>query len=663
MISAKKPKTRVAHLLIIVLLGFFIYANTIPSQFQLDDYPHIVDNSSIKAGPALEKLWNYWPSRFFGFLTLSWNYSWGRLNVSGYHLVNIGIHLLSAVAIYLLIADLDRERKRGDFYPELAFWTALLFVSHPAQTQAVTYLIQRCASLAFCCCFWSLFCYLQARRRGPSWSRSRLFYYFAGIVLAVLGMLSKETAAVLPVAILGGELIADPRRFLSRRARLFMLPYLLLIMVVPTLVFYTSRHADPGNTLYYAINTSSDPARLRITAQDLVIESRGDYILTQLNAIRTYLRLVFLPLRQKIYYDLPVSRSLFENNTSFSFLVIVSLILVGIRLCRRKKILAGGIFWFFLALLPTSFLAVIWPLISEHHLYGALLGGVVFPAYLICRLEEIRGRRAVVPWAWILVFLMMTLTIQRNFAWWDQYTLWKAEARRSPRSASAHNNLAAGLIQKGRFREAIESARKAMKLNPLLDAYHNLWAAYYNQGDNETAERIAREHLKRTRRKEALLDLALTLIKAKKYPEAKKCLEEILVKHNRSYRAQFQLGMISYLEQKYDSAILHLEETVTINPDYIPAYNYLGLSYTREGNSDQAERSFQNGLKLKPKSLELNYNLARLYWSRKRYSQARKYLRESSRLALDPPVKKAIQAALDQLSREEENREIIPRPE
>ena len=116
-------------------------------------YNNITNNTAIRELSNVNAIWQYDPTRFVTFLTLALNYSLGGIVVFGYHLVNLAIHILTALLVWwfgrLLFATPALKDKKNGFAEELIpLFLGLLFVAHPVQTQAVTYIVQRAASLA-----------------------------------------------------------------------------------------------------------------------------------------------------------------------------------------------------------------------------------------------------------------------------------------------------------------------------------------------------------------------------------------------------------------------------------------------------------------------------------------------------------------------------------
>ncbi|MBI4691794.1 MAG: hypothetical protein HY754_16255, partial [Nitrospirae bacterium] len=193
------------HLFLITIVGLLAYSNTFNVPFQFDDSLYIIDNYNLR---DLNNLWPPLESRWFGFLTFALNYHLGGLDVTGYHIVNLITHTFSAILVYFLVAltlrtpyfsfrnadfgirnsenstqhsaisyqdNIEDEKIRRwedknfstsqlpNFQTSIALFSALLFVSHPIQTQAVTYIVQRFASLATFFYLLSLVMYIKFR--------------------------------------------------------------------------------------------------------------------------------------------------------------------------------------------------------------------------------------------------------------------------------------------------------------------------------------------------------------------------------------------------------------------------------------------------------------------------------------------------------------------
>ena len=141
----------ILSLVLIALLGFGVYAESLQGEFLLDDYVLVKDNVRIKSWFNLPRLfteqiaagggrkWHaYRPLQMITYMT---DYSLWRLNPRGYHFTNILLHLAAALSIFWLVNLLFGDRLTSLF-------TTLLFVAHPVHTGAVSYISGRADSLA-----------------------------------------------------------------------------------------------------------------------------------------------------------------------------------------------------------------------------------------------------------------------------------------------------------------------------------------------------------------------------------------------------------------------------------------------------------------------------------------------------------------------------------
>ena len=158
-------KPRIVYL-VVSIATLLVYFDTINYPFHFDDTRAIVENLWLR-DPS-----NFWPpvgTRYVGYLSFAFNYAVGGLNVASYHLVNIAVHLTNAVLAAALVFTLFRTSALKEAFPggwtavAIAMTAALVFAVHPVQTQAVTYIVQRFASLAAMFYLLSVVSYLKAR--------------------------------------------------------------------------------------------------------------------------------------------------------------------------------------------------------------------------------------------------------------------------------------------------------------------------------------------------------------------------------------------------------------------------------------------------------------------------------------------------------------------
>ena len=193
----------------VLLLGALAYSNTLSVPFVFDDSQNIVEDSAIRmttldlASLRRAAFESAGSNRPIATMTFALNYFFGGYEVPGYHAVNLVIHLLNGILVFLLARTLLREafpEDRRDVVDLAAVVASALFVLHPLQTQSVTYIVQRMNSLATLFYLSSVLLYFAARRTSISSLRA---WCGAGCAAAaVLAIGSKEIAATLPIALL-----------------------------------------------------------------------------------------------------------------------------------------------------------------------------------------------------------------------------------------------------------------------------------------------------------------------------------------------------------------------------------------------------------------------------------------------------------------------------
>ncbi|MFH1778173.1 MAG: hypothetical protein ABH952_11540 [Candidatus Omnitrophota bacterium] len=253
-------------IIILCLLGVVIYSNTFQSSFHFDDNSSIIENSNITNLADLKAIWNFWPTRFLTYLSIAVNYHFGQLNVVGYHLFNLVVHLVSAIMVWWLVfltlsTPEMKDNKITRFTHHIAFFVALIFIAHPIQTQAVTYIIQRAASLATL--FYLLAVSLYVKSKLVEGETNKRLYYAGSLITTIIAMFTKETTLTLPLMIL----LYQAWFFRTKKGINYrrLLPLLVTILVIPLTMIITNtvniqemRLSAEGGAGYFAGALSFD---------------------------------------------------------------------------------------------------------------------------------------------------------------------------------------------------------------------------------------------------------------------------------------------------------------------------------------------------------------------------------------------------------------------
>jgi Tfp pilus assembly protein PilF len=566
-----------SHALIILLLGFLAYSNTFGVPFVFDD------QSSILGNPVIQDLGNFVPGssgfdygsrRIFGYFTFALNYHFGGFDVAGYHLFNLAIHLCTALLIYVPVRLTFRtpQMAGSPLAPQAggaALLAALLFVVHPVQTQAVTYIVQRLTSLATFFYLLALVAYIMARLRlgeDPATGRSKggadaapansrpgwraVLLLAVSVAAAVLAMKTKEIAFTLPLAALLYE--ACFFRGEWRRRIFFLSPLLLTLPLLPCSILLSGGEA-PEN----------EAAALEKQLRAFTEIPRLHYLFTQFRVIVTYLRLFILPVRQNVDYDYPVFTTFFTPPVFLSLALLIVLFALAIYLYRagspdagrpsrprpELRLVAFGIFWFFLTLSVESGLVPIADVIFEHRLYLPSVGVAMAAAIAVLLAAQkssavLRGRIPLLAVAAAILGLTVA-TWQRNQVWDSSDSLWEDTVRKSPRKARPWYNLGTYQMGLGQLEEARRSLSQSVVNDPdFADAWHNLGLAHLMAGRYQQALNPLQTALRlEPGLDNAVVNLSIALIFTQRPAEAVARLEPLRAKLPERPDVRYNLGL------------------------------------------------------------------------------------------------------------------------
>lgn len=476
-----------ARLLFIFFAIALIYSRTLSVPFIWDDTQNIslnplirdmhyfADLKLLESQGARATL--FFARRYVGFLTFAMNYRLNGLDVRGYHVVNILIHMATASAVYLLtLLLMQTPRVRGStlgpFAIDIAFGVALLFAVHPLQTQAVTYIVQRFASLAALFYISSLAFYAFSRM-----SQRKLTSYgalAASVLCAVLAMKTKEHTFTLPFAAVLIEFVFFEGSF--KKNFWSLVPLLCTLPIVPYTIFSSDLWGQ----------SFEGATRLETTLP------RHVYFFTQIPVILTYIGMLFLPIRQNIDHQVKIYYSAMNAPVILSTIALMSLVLLAIYLISRGRrggdgvlLLPGfGILFFFLALSVESSVFPIADLMFEHRVYLPSVGAAIAVSVGLCSAFVHAGKfvnpsRAMLVIVAAIALLLAAATVKRNELWRTEIGIWQDAVSKSPLKPTAQNGLGCAYYLAGKLDESIAALTKAVELNlEYAEAHGNLGIAY-----------------------------------------------------------------------------------------------------------------------------------------------------------------------------------------
>jgi tetratricopeptide (TPR) repeat protein len=608
--SKKKPfrvhSRRIAYLIVIGIvagLASLLYLNSFQVPWQFDDRPNIVDNRTVhfhtfSPDRLLRLLTNSYSEsiRFFSYFTFAVNFYFGGLNVFGYHLVNLLIHIAAGILVFwfiFLTLNLPSQKGRYDSIRfKVAFLTSLIFIAHPIQTQSVTYIVQRMTSMASMFYLLSMVLYIKGRLSS---GRSQILYYGGMGLSGLLSIFSKENAFVLPIFVAMYEVFFF-REWEGKSIHRPMLKISLVLLGFGLIgwVLLAGKY----------INVIEEGYRYR----DFTMSER---VLTQLRVVLHYLTLLIYPhpSRLNLDYDFPVSKSLFDPiSTIFSLIAILFFMGMGILKMKKWPVLSFFIFWYFGNLVIESSILPL-EMVYEHRLYLPSIGPIFLFSLLLIRVWErwvpIEKRKREVIFAGLVILMVFPLswsTIERNSVWRSEFELWTDCVKKSPHKGRPHYNLGYYYYTDGQVKKAVEEFELALKFDPkMAPAHFNLGVIDYNEGRlDEAADRF----------------------------------EKALAIYPQYAQAYAYLGEVYNRKGKSEGGLAEFKKASKIDPNNIEALNHMGMVYLKSGDLGRALIEFKKVLIIDPNDVEVLVNLGEIYIKEGRADQA--FLEIQKALQLNP---------------------------
>lgn len=612
--------------LCIVAVGWALYANSFTVPFLFDDYFEIEANPTVQ---ELQPLSSYLTrSRGLTALTFALNVRQGGASVWGFHLVNVVIHLVNALLVYaLVLRTLTLPVFEGRYAPRarvLATLVALVFTAHPLQTMAASYIVQRAESLASFFYLVTLLCATAALSGGGAARRGGLA--LAALLAAVLGVVSKEIVATVPLAValywlcfLRGEGRIAWTRWALLLAPL-ALPVAFGLVLARDYLLPAAPESDP---------LAGPRSWLFIPTAGFQVEGIGSwqYLVTQFGVVVWYLRLFALPVGQVFDYGWPFAAGIWRADVLLPAALLLALLAVAVVAYRRYRLATFCLGWLFITLAPSSSIIPLRDAAFEHRMYLPIVGLawliIVGGHDLLGRLARRRGQSPAGWWrlaagaAALWIALLGAATIARNAVLADPLALAEDNAAKAPNHWRPRYALGEALLANKRPDEAIAALEEAVRLNPDQGAARvTLGSLYIQRRRFDDGERV--------------LEPALWM------------MEESIVA-----AAAQNLAVIHQARGELDRAEDLLLRAVELKPQWTSAQRQLAGVYARKEFWLPAARYYNDALRANPRLRDrfgapaaiANYEAARQLSNEGRTEAALALLREA--LDYDPGLVRA----------------------
>lgn len=590
--SSRKTVNRLIPVFLLLII-FIAYYPAMRGGFIWDDDYYVTENHLLTAPDGLRRIWfttespsQYFPLTYTIFFIERrlWN-----LDPLGYHLVNITIHAINALLVFMVFAAL---RIRG------AWFIAAVFALHPVQVESVAWITELKNVLSGTFYLLALLGYLRFEKSG------RWRWYGGALVAFALALLSKSVVLHLPLVLLllrwwrGGRI-----RF---RDVGLLIPFAAMGAGIGALAWWWEvyHQGTTGEIFDFSL-----PERLLIAGRALWFYSYKLFL--PINLTFSYPRWEINPLALGPYvWHLGV--------------VLVVCILWQLRNRWGRGPLAG-VAIFVVSLAPMlgliNYYTMLYSFVADHYQYLASLGiiGVVVGGVLWGfdrwreKADTVTARRLSVTKGLLggsVLVLLGMLTWHQGYVYSDEETVWQATLKKNPRSWMAYNNLGIIFARRGSYDQALEYYNACLTIKPdHARAYNNRGTVYRKKGMLEEAVTEYRHALAITPAAEFYNNLGLAYLLQGEWQKAVNEFKQAIAINPRYAEPYVHLGEAYQQRGIFEEAVTAFEQACRANPHNAEAYNKLGMVYRKQGRLEEAIAQYRNALAINAGFMEARYNL------------------------------------------------------
>ncbi len=581
-----------------IIITIFIYSPVFNAGFvNWDDDVYVVKNHAITSFENINEIvtkpveGNFHP---LTMLTLAVNYAISGERPGSYHIVNLMIHLLNILLVFLFIRKLTGNK------PWLSFIVALLFAVHPLHVESVAWISERKDVLYSFFFLAGLILYLRYLKTG------KISDYLYVFVLFILSLLSKPAAIVFPLVLFAIDYYYD--RLKTKRSYFEKVPFLLLSLILSIMTLHAQKlqGAVGGADLF--------SAHYRFFF--------GFY------GIMMYLVKVIWPFNLCTFYPFPPVNSPLPVVYYISPLVGIALFVAVLFSYRRYKLMTFGIFFYLINLiLVLQFMPIGSAIIADRYSYIPLIGVFLVPGYYFQKWVDIHKGKVPVMGLFLLVvvsIVLSVLTYKQSSTWKDSASLWDNSIRYAPSSRAYSKR---GLIYKheNNFDKALEMFTSSIKLNKSeKDALINRGNIYFNRGQFELAIADYNACLTiDTNTQLAIENRGSAYAALGKHDLALVDMNKAIKMDPSTENGYANRGSVYASLGKYDLALVDMNKAIEINPNTENGYTNRAILYQRMNRNNEAISDFTKQIEVNhKKSADIFNSIAISYMRLKKYDKA-----------------------------------------
>jgi protein O-mannosyl-transferase len=599
-----------------------------------DDPDYVTSNSQVQGGVTWDNLrWAFTTGHASNWHPLTWvshmlDCQWFGQQASAHHTVNLLLHSLNTVLLFLVLRRMTRGHWQSAF-------VAALFALHPLHVESVAWISERKDVLS------TLFLLLTLGFYGV---------YVEGVRVGggkTSQVSSLRYGRLQVCATYGGALVCFALGLMSK-PMLVTTPFLLLLIDYWPLRRLQSNEAafDPGRALRLVIEKLPFLAlSLASSVVTFLVQQSGGAVSTSLtmgqrlgNALVSYVRYIakmIWPSDLSVLYPHPGAWPIWAVLGAGALLAGISV--VAILWARRRPYFIVGWLWFLGTLVPVIGLVQVGiQSMADRYSYVPLIGLFIIVAWGVPEgLPQASWRSRALAFATgVLLLACWVVTVRQISYWQTSETLFRRAVSVTAKNFLAYNNLGFYLAGRGQVQEAMVNYQKALEINPAYeDALNNF--GYSLAGLKRFAEAIPLyEAALRIRPKhvEVHNNLGNALSEVGRLPEAIDHYRFVLQQQPGHADAHNNLGIALAMQGKLDEALPHFQAAIRFKPNYASAHSNLGNGLAAQRRFEEAIAEYRECLRLNPQDAQAHNNMANVFAEQSLWPEAVEHYTEALRL-------------------------------
>ena len=494
--------------------------------------------------------------------TLSYmlDYQLFGLNPLGYHCVNVLIHIVNALLLFLILTNVTGTTWASAF-------VAAVFALHPLQVESVAWAAERKTVLSGLFWLLTMAAYIGYARK-PGFGRYMLLLFVFGLCI-----MTKPTVVTLPFVLLlldywplerirRGQSVAA-----TSKSAIWLIAEKVPLLAMSATLSVITIIAQKGGEAVISLDT--------IPLDTRIANMFSSYI--------KYIGKLVWPSDLAVFY--PSSYPAIPKTTTAVYILLFILIsAISIYAGRRRKYMAVGWLWFVGTLVPMIGLVQSgFQAMANRYMYISMVGLLIIIALagkeLIAKHPRLKTIAAIMGVISLSCLLVLTRMQVRH--WQNSITLFEYALSVTEDNAITENSYGCALFNDDRLSEAEQHFGNALRINPAFDT--------------------------------ALIHLARIYLKEGRYNEAISTYEELIKRNYGTAELYYNLAMAFGIQEKYNDSIKYFSKSLELNPDDPDTHNKMGSILLAAGKIDDSIGQFNESLRIKADQSAVYENLGTAY--------------------------------------------------